>query len=69
MCFFFLIQVNREGAGGTRVDGELTFLTRELDPDAEYIFEILAINGFGDGMLSVPVTIRTRFSGMLQLEL
>ena len=61
------MQVNREGGGGTRVDGEITFLTPELDPDTEYRFEILAINGFGDGMLSGPVTIRTRFSGMLQL--
>ena len=66
MCFY-LVQVNREGAGGTRVDGGLTFVTMELQPDTPYTFEILAINGFGDGMLSAPVTIRTRFSGMLQL--
>ena len=63
------MQVNREGAGGTRVDGMTTFLTPELDPDTEYRFEILAINGAGDGMLSVPVTRRTNFGGMLQLEL
>ena len=67
MCFY-LVQVNRDGAGGTRVDG-VTFLTPELDPDTEYRFEILAINGAGDGMLSVVVTRRTRFGGMLQLEL
>ena len=63
------MQVNREGAGGTRVDGMTTFLTPGLQPNTLYTFEILAINGAGDGMLSVPVMRRTRFSGMLQLVL
>ena len=66
VCVYFLVQVNTLGEGGTKVDGVTTYLTPELQPNTEYTFQILAINGFGDGVLSGTVSRRTNFGGTLQ---
>ena len=34
-----------------------------LEPNTPYTFQILAINGFGDGMLSQSVMFKTDFGG------
>ena len=51
--------------GGTVPANTLTYLSQMLAPNTEYIFQVAAINGFGDGMLSTAIPVRTNFSGML----
>ena len=41
-----------------------TFLSQALDPYTAYTFQVAAINGFGDGEFSPPLTITTDFGGM-----
>ena len=63
MCFLPPMQVTTFGIGGAIVEGMSTYLTQELEPNTQYTFQIVAINGFGDGVLSGIITWRTNFSG------
>ena len=68
VCFFLQIIGSRTGQqnfGGTVGANTLTFLSPALAPNTEYTFQVAAINGAGDGMLSITIVVRTNFSGML----
>ena len=67
-CIYYVPQITIEsitgiGVGETIVDG-MMFLSQDLSPNTDYTYQILAINGFGDGEVSPERTFRTSFSGM-----
>ena len=58
-------RTGQQNFGGTVPANTLTYLSPMLAPYAEYIFQVTAINGAGDGMPSTAIPVRTNFSGML----
>ena len=67
MIYFQVRLTKRNEVNGEefRVEGgnTLTYLSQELDPAVGYMFEIAAINGFGNGMFSPAETYTAGFSG------
>jgi hypothetical protein len=62
MYFFLQVIDNTDG----RVIGNtLTYLSTMLIPNTVYTFRVAAINGFGDGVYSPDMIVRTNFDGAL----
>jgi hypothetical protein len=56
---------DQDDFGARVVANTLTYLSPALDPNTEYTFRVTAINGFGDGMFSPSMMVRTNFNGAL----
>ena len=67
MLLAFQVRVSEGGAQplGFPSGNLLTWTSSNLPPDTEITVQVRALNGFGEGDLSDPRTIRTRFGGML----
>ena len=66
VCTYIFLQIVIDsGIGETTVVGMTTYISGVLSPNTVYTYTILAVNGFGDGEASSPMTFRTNFGGML----
>ena len=52
-------------ASAFSINNVLTWTSANFPPDTDVTVQVRAINGFGEGALSISQTIRTRFGGML----
>ena len=67
MLLAFQVIVTEVGGepSGSPLNNILTWTSTNLSPDKDVTVQVRAINGFGEGALSISRTIRTRFGGML----
>jgi hypothetical protein len=67
---YFFLQVIRllpgqPDFGELVVGNTLMYLSTMLVPNTEYTFRVAAVNGFGDGVYSPDMIVRTNFDGAL----
>ena len=67
MLLTFQVRVSEGGAQPVAfpLGNLLTWTSSNLPPNTDITVQVRALNSAGEGDLSVPRTIRTRFGGML----